>query len=446
MPTSRTRAQPRHSRILLFIACLALGCGGDSLNEPDPNNPQEPNNPPDPNNPDVPTPLPARTDIGTLGGESSYAYDINDDGVVVGAAQTADGAYRAFRWTLAGGLEPLLPLSGDPESRGIAITGDNTVLGISIAEDGSTRPVLWSSDGAAAELAIPSISGAHLTPNDRNAQGTVVGDALFAENADALAHAWVWSPGGGLVDLADQLEVQFESYASAIAEAGQVTGTLGAGLWRAYLWSPQGGARSLGVPGGAPDRTEVTAQGVNGAGQVAGWARLLQPESDVVPPPEPPFPTFGSHAYVWSEAAGFTLLPAFPGDVPSEAVASDLNDRGDVVGSAIRPGRDEINAVAWPRGSAIVPLNGSDPNPSVALAVNRNGVAAGWTSTSAEGADRATVWNIDLAAPLTARVARPERPTLRGRIAPRSGTAACLRRRDLVSKAQLADCVEGRRD
>jgi hypothetical protein len=43
-------------------------------------------------------------------------------------------------------------------------------------------------------------------------------------------------------------------------------------------------------------------------------------------------------------------------------------------------------------------------------------------------------------------VARPERPTLRGRIAPRSGTAACLRRRDLVSKAQLADCVEGRRD
>jgi len=126
------------------------------------------------------------------------------------------------------------------------------------------------------------------------------------------------------------------------------------------------------VPGAAPERTEVTAQAVNSGGQVVGWARLLPPETDELPPPEPPFPTFGSHAYVWSEGTGFTLLPAFAGDVPSEAVASDLNDRGDVVGSAIQPGGEAITAVAWPRGGAIVPLNGQDLNPSVALAVNGN--------------------------------------------------------------------------
>jgi uncharacterized membrane protein len=186
----------------------------------------------------------------------------------------------------------------------------------------------------------------------------------------------------------------------------------------------------------------VTAQAVNGGGQVAGWARLLPPETDEVPPPEPPFPTFGSHAYVWSEGAGFTLLRGFADDVPSEAVASDLNDRGDVVGSAIQPGAEAITAVAWPRGGAIVPLNGQDLNTSVALAVNGNGAAAGWTSTSSEGADRATVWNITLAAPLTARLAQPEAP-VRERIRS-SGTAACLKPGRLISRGRLADCVEDR--
>ena len=424
--------------MLLVAAGLALGCGGESLNEPDPNNPQEPNNP------DVPA-LPARTDLGTLGGESSYAYDINDNGVVVGESQTSDGTYRGFRWTLDGGLQPLPPLPGDRASRALAVANDNRPLGESIAEDGTSRPVLWTADGTGEELAIPSLAGAQLTPNDRNTDGTVVGDALFAESSDALAHAWVWSSATGLTDLAGQLEVQYESYASAVSTAGHVVGTVGAGLWRAYLWSPQGGARSLGVPGAAPERTEVTAQAVNSGGQVVGWARLLPPETDELPPPEPPFPTFGSHAYVWSEGAGFTLLPAFAGDVPSEAVASDLNDRGDVVGSAIQPGGEAITAVAWPRGGAIVPLNGQDLNPSVALAVNANGVAAGWTSTSSEGADRATVWNITLAAPLTARLGQPEAP-VRERIRPRSGTAACLQRGNLITRGRLADCVEGRRN
>jgi probable HAF family extracellular repeat protein len=436
MPIDRSRPSSLHPIVVLVACCFVLSCSGDSLNEPDPNTPQNPENP------EVPA-LPARTDLGTLGGESSYAYDVNDAGVVVGAAQTADGGFRGFRWTRGGELQALGPLAGDRESRAVAVASDNTVLGISIAEDGTARPVLWAADGAVEALALPAVSGAQLTPNDRNAQGTVVGDALFAESADALAHAWVWSAASGLTDLSDQLEVQYESYASAIGDGGHVVGTMGAGLWRAYRWSAQGGAQGLGVPGAAPERTEVTAQGVNGGGQVAGWARLLPPETDPTPPPEPPFPTFGSHAYVWSDAAGFTLLAAFGTDVPSEAIASDLNDRGDVVGSAIQPGEEAITAVAWPRSGAIVPLNGGDLNPSVALAVNSNGVAVGWTSTSGDGADRATVWNIALAAPATARLVRPN-ASVRPRVPPRSGTAACLERERLLSKARLADCVEGR--
>jgi uncharacterized membrane protein len=185
---------------------------------------------------------------------------------------------------------------------------------------------------------------------------------------------------------------------------------------------------------------------VNGDGRVAGWARLLPPEDDADAPPDPPFASFGSYGYVWSEGSGFTLLAGFPGESQSEAVASDLNDRGDVVGSAVPPGGENINAVAWPRGGAVVALNGADVNPSVALAVNNTGIAVGWTSTSAEGADRATVWNIEQAAPLTARMAG--RPAAERSGASRSATsraAGCLQRRDrLVTRTRLAECLEGR--
>jgi probable HAF family extracellular repeat protein len=428
-----------HWGVFSLVALFAAGCGGDSLTEPQPDDPDDPGQPP-------PNALPLRTDLGTLGGESSYAYDVNDGGVVVGASQNADGLFHGFRWTVSGGLQPLSPLPGDRESRAVAITADGTVLGISIAAGGATRPVIWAPSGTVEELAIPPITGAQLTPNDRNAQGAVAGDALFTDDPEALVHAWVWSSGAEFTDLASQLEVPFENYAAAINDGGQVVGTLGAGLWRAYVWRPQSGGQTLGVPGTVPDRTQVTAQGVNGDGRVAGWARLLPPEDDADAPPDSPFASFGSYGYVWSEGSGFTLLAGFPGESQSEAVASDLNDRGDVVGSAVPPGGENINAVAWPRGRAVVALNGADVNPSVALAVNNTGIAVGWTSTSAEGADRATVWNIEQAAPLTARMAgRPAAERSGGLPSATSRAAGCLQRRDrLVTRTLLAECLEGR--
>src|SRR5262245_5455114 len=38
-------------------------------------------------------------DLGTLGGNRSYARDINDSGVIVGWADNADGTARAFRYS-----------------------------------------------------------------------------------------------------------------------------------------------------------------------------------------------------------------------------------------------------------------------------------------------------------------------------------------------------------
>jgi probable HAF family extracellular repeat protein len=431
---------PSRSSLFTFAAFLAAGCGSsESLTDPDPNIPDDPNPPP-------PAALPLRTDLGTLGGESSYAFDVNDGGVVVGMAQTSAGTFQAFRWTLNDGLQALAPLDGDTASRAIAITNDNTVLGVSTSKAGTSRPVTWTASGAVTELPIPPIAGAGLAPNDRNTQGTVVGDATFTGDPAAFVHAWVWSAAGGLTDLSSQLEVPYENYAAAINGSGDVVGMMSGGLRRAYLWRPQGGARSLGIPGTAPGRTETAAQGVSGDGRVVGWARLLAGEDDAGP--VAPFPSLGSYAYVWSDASGFTLLPGFGGESESDAVGDDVNDRGDVVGSATPPGGSAINAVAWPRGGAIVRLNGSDVNSSVALAVNNAGIAVGWTSTAEGGTtNRATVWNIERATPVTARITAPISPRTRPRVAelPARGAARCLQlRTKIVSKARLAECIEGR--
>lgn len=435
------RTVPGRTSLLTVAAFLVAGCGSsESLTDPVPDVPDDPN-------PPSPATLPLRTDLGTLGGESSYAYDVNDGGVVVGAAQTAAGTYQGFRWTLDAGLQALAPLAGDVESRAIAIANDNTVLGSSISEGGTDRPVTWSASGEVAELSIPPIAGAGLTPNDRNAEGAVVGDAIFTEDPNAFVHAWVWS-SSGFTDLANQLDVPFENYAAAINDAGVVVGTMGGGLLRAFLWRPQGGAQNLGVPGTAPDRTEVAAQGVNGDGRVVGWARLLPNEEDAAAVPSEPFPTFGSYGYVWSDGSGFTLLPAFNRESPADAVGYDLNLRGDAVGSATPPEQSSIKAVAWPRGGAIVDLNGSDVNPSVALAVNSAGIAAGWTSLASEGStNRATVWNTEKATAITARAGGHRAQT--GRAAPAAlpmrGAAGCLPPRTrIVSKLKLAECFEGR--
>ena len=53
------------------------------------------------------------TDLGTLGGDTSYALGINDSGEVVGYSYLADNVTRhAFTWTAAGGMVDLGTLRG----------------------------------------------------------------------------------------------------------------------------------------------------------------------------------------------------------------------------------------------------------------------------------------------------------------------------------------------
>lgn len=67
------------------------------------------------------------TDLGTLGGATSIAYDLNDRGQVVGVADTAYGGRYAFVWSAETGMRQLdmLGLGAIPR----AITNGGQIVG-----------------------------------------------------------------------------------------------------------------------------------------------------------------------------------------------------------------------------------------------------------------------------------------------------------------------------
>lgn len=152
-------------------------------------------------------------DLGTLGGDSSFATAMNDRGAVVGRAQTADGTYHGFLWrrgklTDLGLFSPsdinnhgqvvgtrddadgayrwsrgrLSPLAG--LSFPIAINDRGRVVGLTPVAGGPDRPALWTR-GTVRALPLDSVS-------DLNNRAQVSGGRVSAPDG---FHASVWRRG-----------------------------------------------------------------------------------------------------------------------------------------------------------------------------------------------------------------------------------------------------------
>jgi probable HAF family extracellular repeat protein len=419
----------RRTWILLPISLLALACRDAAPTEP-----QALIGLPLP----VPLPGPVRIDLGTLGGASSFASDINNDATVVGSADNADGLRRAFRWTARSGMNDLGTLPGDDWSSACCITADGRILGVS----GSSRvptsrgtPAIWSSDGTINALAIPLLPGALFgAASDFNERGDVVGWDVVAEQ-----HAWIWSEAQGKYDITAHVPGgSVEGAASAVADNGLVLGTNNSrtagcyrvpSCWRPFLWSYETGYRELGTPETDPT-AHATGLGLSDGPTVVGWATTTG---------------LGTRPYLWREGEGFTILPTLAG-----GYATAVNTAGTAVGVAWDPALQAYQATAWPRSGGAIRLSPDDPNPSVATSVNNAGEVVGSTAQSG-GGNHATVWLLgpasDLLASRAARTPAVSAGTVSAAAAAAGAAAnACLSDTDaLVSRGALLACIAGSR-
>lgn len=184
-------------------------------------------------------------DLGTLGGESSYATAINDRRDVVGSSQTADGEYHGFVWRNGTMRDLGMLRPTDINNRGQIVGTVDTAHGM--------QAVLWSR-GRTTDLG--TLGGGSDWPTAINDRGQVVGMGSLANGRNA---AFLWSNGRmrklALDDVSD------------INNRGQVAGgRLVEDGFHAAVWS-RGKVTDLGA--GPFNRSNT--YGINERGWVIGW-------------------------------------------------------------------------------------------------------------------------------------------------------------------------------
>jgi probable HAF family extracellular repeat protein len=241
------------------------------------------------------------TDIGTLGGLTSFAMDINQAGVVCGSADGIAGTgSRGFTWTLAGGIvdqggtvpgpqgragfnginnggtlvgtgyrlfnpfKAIMRRPGDPMpieisppgqfSTGMAlgVNDAGTIVGYQNPGSGGAHAAIFNGDGTYIDLGALGLTDSQA--NDINEAGVIVGDAFGDDGqGNFLAKAFVYT-GGQMTDLMTVIPAGSgwtELFAaSGINELGQI---VGAGVYngeiRAFVMTPVPEPASLALLG-----------------------------------------------------------------------------------------------------------------------------------------------------------------------------------------------------
>jgi probable HAF family extracellular repeat protein len=261
------------------------------------------------------------TNIGVLPGSNNFSrgYAINDAGVVVG--ESDNNSSRAFRWDQTNGMVGLTRLAGDND-RGVAHGINNSGVIVGISSNGTaSRPTMWT-NGVAKDLG--SIDGRTDTTGRAWAianNGTAVGVTRTGEGTTSQATMWA---GNTIVHLGSFATTAFsEAFAvnsSNIAVGVGVNGSTpsGTSVRRAVRWELAGGIPIM-VELGSLGRTFSEAKDINEGGQIVGFASNISGAAQL--------------AWLWDDGqmldlnglidpeSGWTLLSA-------EAI----NDRGDIVG------------------------------------------------------------------------------------------------------------------
>jgi probable HAF family extracellular repeat protein len=297
-------------------------------------------------------------DLGTLGGNSSFARDINESGQIVGESTTRSGDTHAFLSTpwIGGGRLVDLGTLGGRSSRANALNNSGQVTGASTLVSGgneSSRAFVWTQGRM---VALPALNGSPFSEGvDINDAGTVVGAS------DGVAVRWQGGTVQSLGDLGGG-----SSVATGINASGVIVGNGPTAAGEFHAWIFKNGVMTDLHPFGA---AFSTGDGINSNGDIVG--RFESTEGAI-------------HGYLLRKGV-FTNL----GALVNFSGARAISESGLIAGEG--GGDSFIHGVLWDYNRVLVDL-GALPGTtfSSAFSVNSAGTIVG-VNIGGSG-DRAVVW------------------------------------------------------
>lgn len=296
-------------------------------------------------------------DLGTLGGNTSYATGINDSGVVTGYSYLSHNHMtHAFIWTASGGMVDIGTPASGKSSQSSAINSVGNIAGAG-AHPPNQTPAFYSTAG-----------GWQVLPYNRINEGNYSNYAFAINDANQVTgqryikdvlHGFLWDTNSGQVRFLAPLPGGLHAGGNGINSLGQICGEASDshGHFIATLWEVPGRARVI----GALNQTDSQAQSINDNQEVVGFNYVLagfywSAATHIVPlqslggTVSAPFritntgqiagyssnSSGATHAVLWNN---YTSAPQDLGTLPggTNSYGRDVNSSGVVVGYADVP-------------------------------------------------------------------------------------------------------------
>ncbi|NPV45939.1 MAG: DUF3466 family protein [Armatimonadetes bacterium] len=254
-------------------------------------------------------------ELPTLGGDYSWAYDVNDSGQMVGDSWLlgwSKGA-RAFLWDQSNPMEDLGTLGGK-FSYGRGINNQGQVVGHShIGRNLGVRAFLWDETNGLQDLG--TLGGRDSWAKDINESGVVAGTSRIA-NTQRRAALWDETSGWTQIPVTPDT---VGAHGMGLNEAEQAVGFLwGEDFTHAFVWDVTSGLTEIGTLGGNVSE----GLGINSEGTIVGRSKQADGKY---------------RAFIWDETNGLRNLNDLvdPGSGWTLIRATRINDAGQITGFGI---------------------------------------------------------------------------------------------------------------